>query len=174
MKMCDNRPPIQIRNKDKWIGAERLRWAHQFHIPMSAGVPEGFPKPTLHAQRFLTSLSMTHPEQLPKALDALYAAFWTDPNESNLPDPKVFAKVLTPVLGEDLVRQHIERMASPEAKKQLLDNTDRAMKDGAFGIPWFQCENSRGEVEGFWGFDHLGQVVRFLGLDGQGEIRALL
>jgi hydroxymethylglutaryl-CoA lyase len=24
------------------------------------------------------------------------------------------------------------------------------------------CENSKGEVEGFWGFDHLGQVVRFV------------
>jgi len=41
---------------------------------------------------------------------------------------------------------------------------------GAFGIPWYECENEKGEKECFWGFDHLGQVVRFLDLDGSVEV----
>lgn len=36
--------------------------------------------------------------------------------------------------------------------------------------------NSKGEKEGFWGFDHLGQVVEFLGLEKpkNGGWRAML
>ena len=190
MKACDNRAPIEIRNKGKWIDVERLRWARQFGIPMSQKFPDGFPKPTLHLQRFLVALWMserdagvdgTGQETLTKALDALYESLWTDPCESNLVDPKVFANVLTPVLGEDVVKKHVEKMGSAEVKKQLIANTDQALGEGAFGLPWYQCVNDKGQVEGFWGFDHMGQVVRFLGLDGEGkmggemgQVRALL
>lgn len=56
-------------------------------------------------------------------------------------------------------------MGQPDIKAILTSNTDHAFKIGAFGLPWFECTNSRGETEGFWGIDHLGQVVDFLGLD---------
>ena len=177
MKACNNTAPIEIRNKDRWIGQERLRWARQFHIPMSESFPAGFPKPTIQVQRFLTSLWMEGTQKqdvLVKALDRLYEALWTQESESEIADAKVFARVLGPVLGEDVVKRHLEKIGSAEVKKQLISNTDRALNDGAFGLPWFQCTNSRGEVEGFWGFDHLGQVVRFMELDGKGEVRALL
>lgn len=109
-----------------------------------------------------------------KAVDTLWETLWTKPDAGDISVPDVFAKVLTPVLGEEVVKRHVERLGSPEVKKQLLTNTEKSFKDGAFGLPWFQCENSKGEVEGLWGFDHLGQVVRFMGLDGHGEVRALL
>jgi 2-hydroxychromene-2-carboxylate isomerase len=179
-KQCNNIAPIEVRNKDKWIERERLRWARQFHIPMSDSYPKGFPKPTIPLQRFLTSLWLDgnqetrNQQQLTNALDKLWEALWTEPNEGDLVDPTVFSKILSPVLGEDLVKKHVERMTSPEVKKQLITNTERSFNDGAFGLPHFQCENSKGEVEGLWGFDHIGQVVRFLGLDGKGEVRALL
>jgi hypothetical protein len=55
-------------------------------------------------------------------------------------------------------------------------NTDKAFADGAFGLPWMVCTNTQGKTEGFWGVDHMGQVVQFLGLSkGKGEgWRALL
>ncbi len=55
--------------------------------------------------------------------------------------------------------------AATVGKKQLVKNTDRAFAEGAFGLPWMTCVNSKGETEGFWGVDHLGQVAQFLGLD---------
>lgn len=178
MKACNNTPPLEIRNKDKWINVERLRWARQFNIPMSQGFPAGFPKSTLHVQRFLTALNMSHPELLPKALDALFEALWTEPNESALPDPKVFAQVLAKVLPEEVVKDGVARMGSAEVKSELMRCSNQAFDNGAFGLPWFQCTDVEGRVEGFWGFDHLGQVVRFLGLDGasdqRGSIRAVL
>lgn len=53
----------------------------------------------------------------------------------------------------------------PQIKGLLASNTDRAFKSGAFGLPWFECTNPKGQTEGFWGVDHLGQVADFLGLD---------
>jgi len=52
-----------------------------------------------------------------------------------------------------------------EVRHLLSANTQRAMDDGAFGLPWFVATKSSGQKECFWGFDHLGQVVDFLGLD---------
>lgn len=310
MKACDNRAPLEIRNKAKWIEVERLRWARQFHIPMAIWPPEGFPSPsTLRIMRFLTALQMTRPDLVPVALDKLYAAVWgtdeegsagsagsgggtggtgvvdsspsstsrsptgngsgdaaqfnqrsglhetdtdtlptnttsapgpevrldtpladqfnarsgisfdtqavpeatrsrsqatsgsggiANPNSgserrspsgstprrkmSTLTDPVFFSALLSQVLDPGLVRETLAKSNSADVKKKLSENTDSAFQDGAFGLPWFQCRNARGEVEGFWGFDHLGQVVRFMGLDidGSGEkqaespIRALL
>lgn len=56
-------------------------------------------------------------------------------------------------------------MSHPDIKALLLSNTDRSFGAGAFGLPWFECTNSRGETEGFFGVDHIGQVADFLGLD---------
>ncbi len=62
-------------------------------------------------------------------------------------------------------------------KKLLLDNTSQAFADGAFGLPWFVCTDENGKTEGFWGVDHIGQVVKFLGLrapPSQGGWKAVL
>lgn len=56
-------------------------------------------------------------------------------------------------------------MAPKEGKALLLKNTDEALAEGAFGLPWMVCTNSEGKKEGFWGFDHFGQIVDFLGID---------
>ena len=147
---------------------------------MSESYPKGFPKPTIQLQRFLTSLWLDgnqkggSQETFVKAVDKLWETLWTKLDEGDISDPKVFGRVLTPLLGEDVAKKHVEGTGNPEVKKQLIQNTERSFKDGAFGLPWFHCENSKGEVEGFWGFDHLGQVVRFMGLNGNEEVRAML
>jgi 2-hydroxychromene-2-carboxylate isomerase len=54
--------------------------------------------------------------------------------------------------------------AGTVGKKVLMENTDRAFAEGAFGLPWMMCTDRDGKTEGFWGVDHLGQVAQFLGL----------
>lgn len=68
------------------------------------------------------------------------------------------------------------QMTQGEVKAALTANTDKSFKEGAFGLPWFQCTNAEGKTEGFWGIDHLGVVADFLGLDSSREagFRALL
>jgi 2-hydroxychromene-2-carboxylate isomerase len=55
--------------------------------------------------------------------------------------------------------------ATTVGKRLLVENTERAFAEGAFGLPWMTCVNADGRSEGFWGVDHLGQVVEFLGLE---------
>lgn len=55
-------------------------------------------------------------------------------------------------------------MAGKEGKELLSKNTDEALADGAFGLPWFVATNEKGQTETFWGVDHIAQVTEHLGL----------
>jgi 2-hydroxychromene-2-carboxylate isomerase len=55
--------------------------------------------------------------------------------------------------------------AAKEGKSILTENTEKAFADGAFGLPWIMATNSSGQTEGFWGVDHLGLVISFLGFE---------
>lgn len=96
-----------------------------------------------------------------RVLDALFEAYWI--KSRDITDKNVVADVLTSAGCEDLAR--VSEVAAGDAKKILMENTDRAFADGAFGLPWFVCENDRGEKEGFWGVDHLGAMLDFLRLE---------
>ncbi|TKA75522.1 hypothetical protein B0A49_02821 [Cryomyces minteri] len=182
MKACGNTPPIKIKNKDKWIDIERLRWASSFRIPMAATVPDGFPPLTLSCQRALCALLLAVPEaqaqeKLTAAFDALYHAFWVE--RRPIQTPEVLGEVLAKVLGEEVGGRVMQNANGAEAKALLAKHTDKAMEDGAFGLPWFVATNAAGKTEAFWGFDHLGQVIDHLGLQrpaGRDEagFRALL
>jgi hypothetical protein len=50
----------------------------------------------------------------------------------------------------------VMEMTGKEGKELFGKNTDRALADGAFGLPWFVATNGEGKTETFWGVDHLG------------------
>ncbi|KAJ9621113.1 hypothetical protein H2204_012007 [Knufia peltigerae] len=186
MKQCNNTTPISIANKGVYIDKERRRWTRQFNIPMRTEFPPGFPMstPTLNVQRFLTALNLTSPKHLVTALDVLYGTFWappdTDATGTKVWETQVFAGLLKKVIPSEIVDDCLNKMSTKQVKTELSSRTQQAYEDGAFGLPWFQCETVDGQKEGFWGFDHMGQVVRFLGLnetiqDGTtGELKPLL
>lgn len=111
-----------------------------------------------------------------RALDALFDAYWI--KSRDITDKAVVADALARAgWGQDDLAAASELAAGGDAKKALAENTDRAYADGAFGLPWFACENDRGEREGFWGVDHLGCLLDFLGLErpaGRGAWKAML
>ncbi|KAK5108245.1 hypothetical protein LTR62_008629 [Meristemomyces frigidus] len=177
MQACNNVTPISIKNKDKWIGVERLRWAKKFNIPMSASMPDPFPQMTIQPMRALhavyTSTTGSPQDKMDRCLDALWKAWWVR-NEA-ISDVKVWGKALEEALGTEEAKQMVELGQGKEAKEGLKKRTEEAFQKGAFGLPWFVCTNGQGEEEGFWGFDHMGQVVDFLGLERQDKaFRALL
>ncbi|CZR52015.1 related to glutahione s-transferase subunit 13 [Phialocephala subalpina] len=167
MKACGNTAPINIKNKGKWVGTERLRWAQLFNVPMKTELPPDFPPMTLTIMRSLCALTILHPGKegqaiLTKALDELFKAYWVDHRKTHEKD------VLSEVLGELFGKEEggkILEMAAKEGKELLAKNTDQAMADGAFGLPWMVATNSKGETEGFWGVDHLARVTEHLGLE---------
>ncbi|KAK4499906.1 hypothetical protein PRZ48_008092 [Zasmidium cellare] len=167
MQQAKNQPPLNILNKDKWINAERLRWCKKFNIPIAEQTPSPFPQSTVNTQRALIYIWLKHPDLLPQSLDALYHAFWVQ--RKTIGKVEVIAEALGPVLGEERTKAVLEGIKSEEVKKALVENTKKSFDDGAFGLPWFVAENEKGEKEGFWGVDHIGQLLEFLGVEPSGE-----
>ncbi|KAF1929652.1 HCCA isomerase/glutathione S-transferase kappa [Didymella exigua CBS 183.55] len=164
MNTCGNTPPIAIKNKDKWINLERIRWAKYFNIPISKGSPPGFPINTLPIQRALASLSISHPQSVESAISLFYENTWVQWSEPLKPEN--LQAILRTVVGSDEeANKIIEKTKTDEVKRVLSQNTEKAFKDGAFGLPYFVATNSKGETEGFWGVDHMGQLTDFLGLE---------
>lgn len=66
--------------------------------------------------------------------------------------------------------------AETVGKTGLKENTDKAFAEGAFGLPWVVATDSAGTTEAFWGVDHLGQVLHFLGIEkpGHGPWKSIL
>lgn len=151
---------------------------------MSEQMPDGFPPLTVTIMRSLCAITILHPgaegqQTLIKCLDALFHAYWVERKPTN--EKGVLAEELSRVLGPDetekggysavspwpgrkLTASIVLEVAGKEGKEVLVKNTDRALADEAFGLPWFVATNARGEKESFWGVDHLGQVAEHLGL----------
>ncbi|KAI1964816.1 hypothetical protein LOZ58_001506 [Ophidiomyces ophidiicola] len=186
---CPDRTAITVKlcaDKDKWINLERIRWSRYFNIPITPETPKGFPIMTLAVQRALCAVVSEVPNKLAPCLDALYHSLWVESN-SEVGKPEGFVPVLSRVLGNETAEKmalkvwdtslrvdfSIWAACSPikykstteEVKNMLLANTERAVASGAFGLPWVECTNSKGEVECFFGVDHLGQVAQFLDLE---------
>ncbi|TKX26241.1 DSBA-like thioredoxin domain-containing protein 1 [Elsinoe australis] len=207
MKACNNTPPLRIKNKDKFINKDRLRWAKSFNIPISETTPEGFPTNTVsvrlipnsfspaaalappsrfhpppkpHAvtdppsqtQRALAALELASPDKLGAAFAEVYKAYWVEGKP--VEKPEVFGPALERAVGKELAKKAVDALGSAEAKSQLSKNTDKALADGAFGMPWYMATNAKGETEGFFGFDHLGQVIEHLGLERGDSLRSML
>ena len=184
-KQCGNLAPILVKNKKEWIDKERARWAEIFKVPIRDTPPPGFPMSTVNAQRVLTALgSEVDAAVFERAIAVLWAAVWC-PAAEVLKDAKgrggdgefdvksleTLRALLEGVegLGTELAEKVVKRAGEKDVKDRLVGNTTRAFESGAFGMPWFECTDAEGRTEGFWGFDHLGQVVRFLGLDEEGD-----
>lgn len=101
---------------------------------------------------------------MPQAIDLLWENFWVHYNEPMKPE-NLSAIVRTIVGSEEVAKKVLESTKSEEVKKRLSENTDRAFKKGAFGLPWFEATNAKCETEGFWGVDHMGQMCDHLGLE---------
>ncbi|KAL9101761.1 MAG: hypothetical protein Q9163_003008 [Psora crenata] len=162
MKACGNTPPLNIKNKNAWIGNERLRYAKLFDIPMAEALPSGFPQNTVHAQRALVAVSLIRPRQLGDAIAALYeASFARSQDIHRLDDIK---PILMQIFGGTVTRDIVDKATSDDVKKLLVANTDKALLDGSFGLPWLVATNAKGQKESYWGFDHIAQVADHLGL----------
>ncbi|OJJ44631.1 hypothetical protein ASPZODRAFT_134712 [Penicilliopsis zonata CBS 506.65] len=164
MNMCSNTPPIQVKNKASWINKERIRWAKRCSVPIAEKTPDGFPTPTLSVQRALCAVSKRHPAHFAQTIEELYQSYWVEGN-ARIGQPEGFLPVLEKVLGTEVAHEVLKASNQQDTKNLLSANTGQAFKAGAFGLPWFECTNSHGETECFWGIDRLSHVADFLGLE---------
>ncbi|KKK24889.1 hypothetical protein ARAM_000115 [Aspergillus rambellii] len=163
-KLCSNTPPIAVKSyKYAWINRERLSWANRFRVPMAKQVPEGFPQNTLPLQQVLCAISRDAPDSLAPAIDALYDSLWAKGNGRTV-ELDSFLPILTAILGEVDAKAMLDLSEDAGIKNLLQSNTQKLFESGGFGLPWFECTGSDGEVNCFWGVDRIWQVVEFLGL----------
>ena len=110
-------------------------------------------------------------------MEALWSAFFRQHIDVSKPEP--LAQVLSKVLpsSEDEVTAILAATQTPEIKKKLKETTDRALKLGAFGAPFFSVTKYRAmdgskegigkagdEVEPFFGSDRFHYMFDFLEL----------
>jgi 2-hydroxychromene-2-carboxylate isomerase len=140
MNLTTNRPPLDVPLKGTYIFHDFKRQARRYNIPLlPAGMPDPFPFNTLHAMRAVCAIE-DEAERL-RVLEALFKAVWVEGRGA----------------GEDVLREAVgEKWAEVEArietigKKLLTENTEEAVKSGAFGVPWVvgKLSRARGEEAG--------------------------
>ncbi|CAG7917877.1 unnamed protein product [Penicillium olsonii] len=161
-QLCQNTPPIAVKNKFQWINRERIYWARRFNVPMSEAIPEGFPASTADVQLVLCLVAREHPDMLVPMVQRLYREYWAEGNSNALTEG--LPVILEQELGPQIAERILALAKNPDAKAALEENTQEAFGSGAFGLPWLHCAQG-GQTEGFWGIDHFGRVADFLHLD---------
>ncbi len=126
-------------------------------------MPPGFPVNTIPILRALTVIADLYPHELEATIAAIYDASFV---KRQLVHTSENAKpILLATVGPGAAEDVLSKATSPEFKRRLIQNTDEAVDSGAFGLPWFIVTNSQGVEEGYWGFDHLGQICDHLGVE---------
>lgn len=131
--------PAEIPPKRVYVFKDAYRKAHALGVPIAP--PATHPFNPLAALRAVTAI----PD--PRLIDALYRATWVEGRRVDLPE-----------VVQDIAREAgFDPVVTDEVKARLKSNTERAIADGAFGVPTMIAD---GEL--FWGVDALAHLEAFL------------
>jgi 2-hydroxychromene-2-carboxylate isomerase len=131
--------PAEIPPKRAYVFKDAYRKAHALGVPIAP--PATHPFNPLAALRAATA----NPDR--KLIDALYRATWVEGRRVDLPE----------VVADICSEAGFEVVVDDVVKNKLKANTERALQDGAFGVPTIIV----GE-ELFWGVDSLSHVEAYL------------
>ncbi|KAI5779562.1 thioredoxin-like protein [Geopyxis carbonaria] len=166
MAATANRPPLAVPAKGRYILHDFVRACRRHRVPTHAArpVPGDFPFNTLLAMRCLVALQpMVPDEEWRRVLAALFDAAWV--RHETIADPEVLAGVLRGLLGGSVAEEVMRRGAGEEAKRRLRENTEEAVKAGAFGVPWMVVTAVDGSRDVVWGLDRLPLVAEMVGVE---------
>jgi 2-hydroxychromene-2-carboxylate isomerase len=148
--------PAEVPPKARWMVLDVVRKARRLGIPIA--------RPASHPFNPLLALRVTHAapagEPRRKLIDGLFRAVWGESRDVTDVDQVARIARAAGLDGPALVAA----ASSDSAKNALREATDRALRDGAWGVPTCFAD---GEV--FWGFDDLGHLEEFL--NGRDSLR---
>ncbi|MFP5383495.1 MAG: 2-hydroxychromene-2-carboxylate isomerase [Gammaproteobacteria bacterium] len=134
-KASGNQPPVSVPARAPYLMKDLQRCSAHLGLPLR--MPSRFPLNTILPMRALASLPQA---ELPAASLKLFRGYWFDDLDISQPE----------VVG-DLLGAHAVAEANDEAVKQKLkDNSEEAVRRGAFGAPTFFVGN-----EMFFGHDRI-------------------
>jgi len=138
MKESQNRPPLVVPNKGRYMLKDLNRINQYYKVPIV--VPKNFievamEKTTLKAQRFVTAIDiLTNGQSTEEISRQLWKRVFATHQDVTLPDSfREAAK--NGDISEEIVEKAIVLMEQNEVKEQLQKNTDEALSHGAFGAP---------------------------------------
>jgi 2-hydroxychromene-2-carboxylate isomerase len=153
-KATNNKSPAEslagIKNKREFQALETERFIRRFHLEPYAWNPF-FPVNTLNLMRAAVAAQVDGVFE--KYVDAAFHHMWVEPKKMD--DPEVAMKALT-ASGLDAGKL-FARAQEPEVKAKLIDNTQSAVKRGAFGSPTFFVGR-----EMFFGKEQLREVEELI------------
>jgi 2-hydroxychromene-2-carboxylate isomerase len=133
-KATNNKSPAEtlagVKNKPEFMALETERFVKRFGVKPYVWNPF-FPVNTLNMMRAAIAAQMEGVFE--KYVDAAFHHMWVEPKKMD--DPEVAAKALASS-GLDAAKL-FARAQDAEVKGKLLENTQSAVKRGAFGSPTF-------------------------------------
>ncbi|MEP3225786.1 MAG: 2-hydroxychromene-2-carboxylate isomerase [Parasphingorhabdus sp.] len=148
-KLTGNAPPFirdaEVKGKNAYAMLELQRFVKKHQLTKWQMNPH-FPFSTITLQRMLLAVE---PDQRIALIDTLLPPIWE--NQFDVTDVEGLGKILADngFDPQDLVA----KTQDPEIKQQLIDNVEKMVERGAFGIPTIYIE---GEM--YFGKERLGQI----------------
>ena len=124
-----NASPVSVPAKGKYMLADMARFARRYGVPMRFN--PHFPINTLQLMRGAVGVQSRMPERFVDYVTAVYESTWVEAR--NMGDLATVAEVLERV-GFD-PRAILDLASDPAVKQALKDNTEEAVRRGAFGAP---------------------------------------
>ena len=153
-KATNNKPPMEaffgILNKNEYQSVEMKRFQERHGIDKFKMNPHF---PVMSLQIIRGAVGAKQDGYLDKYIDEVLKHMWEEPKKMD--DPEVIKEAFTES-GFDADRL-MNQMQDPEIKAQLIENTEKAVKRGTFGIPTFFVGDDI-----FFGKDTLWQVEEAL------------
>ena len=133
-KATNNKPPMEaffgILNKNEYQSVEMKRFQERHGIDKFKMNPHF---PVMSLQIIRGAVGAKQDGYLDKYIDEVLKHMWEEPKKMD--DPEVIKEAFTES-GFDADRL-MNQMQDPEIKAQLIENTEKAVKRGTFGIPTF-------------------------------------
>jgi 2-hydroxychromene-2-carboxylate isomerase len=141
--------PAEVPPKARWMMLDVARKARRLGLPIAP--PKTHPFPPLLALRVTHAAPAGEPKR--KLIDGLFRAAWGESRDVS--DPAEVSRIAgaAGLDGERLVKE----AGTDAVKARLRDATDRALRDGVFGVPSMLVD---GEL--FWGFDDFPHLELWL------------
>ncbi|KAK4055149.1 hypothetical protein OIV83_000429 [Microbotryomycetes sp. JL201] len=170
-----NKPPITVANKGLWMNKIDMPLQSKFwQIPIK--FPDSFPVQTMHVVRLLRVIADEAPEKLLAVTECFYEQIWTPKSKgaTAAAKPENFRSVIpSSLVSDDKLKQWIEKSQADENKNRIKEESKQLVEQsGAFGMPWMEVVNDRGEETRFFGADRFEIMAFFLGKKWNGPFPA--
>ena len=151
-KATGNVSPATVPAKSRYMGDDLERFARRYEVPFLFN--PFFPVNTLALMR--GAVAYQQQGRLDQYIEAIFSAMWV--TGKNMNEPTIVAEVLDTIgIG---AQEFLVAIAAQDVKDKLKNNTEEAVKRGAFGAPTFFVGD-----EMFFGQDRLDFVDAALAAD---------